>query len=108
MPTANAARWPRCRDRRQAVFQLPGARTAGLAPGSWLGKHQLLHRLAVGGMAEIYLARATGIEQFEKLLVLKRMLPHYAEDHRFIQRFLDEARLAATLSHPNIAHVYDI
>ena len=79
-----------------------------LAPGTGLGKHQLLHRLAVGGMAEIYLARATGIEQFEKLLVLKRMLPQYAGDHRFIRMFLDEARLAATLSHANIAHVYDI
>lgn len=81
---------------------------ASLAPGTWLGRHQLLHRLAVGGMAEIYLARATGIEQFEKLLVLKRMLPQYAADHRFIRMFLDEARLAATLTHPNIAHVYDI
>jgi tRNA A-37 threonylcarbamoyl transferase component Bud32 len=88
----------------------PRGATSGaiLAPGTWLGKHQLLHRLAVGGMAEIYLARATGIEQFEKLLVLKRMLPQYAGDHRFIRMFLDEARLAATLSHPNIAHVYDI
>ncbi|HEX3759998.1 MAG TPA: protein kinase [Kofleriaceae bacterium] len=85
-----------------------GATGAILAPGTWLGKHQLLHRLAVGGMAEIYLARATGIEQFEKLLVLKRMLPQHAADHRFIRMFLDEARLAATLSHPNIAHVYDI
>ena len=91
---------------------LPGApadRAAiGLAPGTWLGKHQILRRLAVGGMAEIYLARATGIEQFEKLVVLKRMLPHYAEDPRFIRRFLDEARLAATFAHPNVAHVYDI
>jgi len=85
-----------------------GTSGAVLAPGTWLGKHQLLHRLAVGGMAEIYLARATGIEQFEKLLVLKRMLPQYAGDHRFIRMFLDEARLAATLSHANIAHVYDI
>jgi hypothetical protein len=85
-----------------------GTSGAGLAPGTWLGKLQLLHRLAVGGMAELYLARATGIEQFEKLLVLKRMLPQYADDHRFIRMFLDEARLAATFSHPNIAHVYDI
>jgi len=81
---------------------------ASLPPGTWLGKHQLLHRLAVGGMAEIYLVRATGIEQFEKLLVLKRMLPQVADDHRFIRMFLDEARLAATFSHPNIAQVYDI
>src|ERR1043165_6888963 len=68
-----------------------GATSAVLAPGSWLGKHQLLHRLAIGGMAEIYLARATGIEQFEKLLVLKRMLPQYAGDHRFIRMFRGDA-----------------
>ena len=94
---------------RSPPGSVPRGDTSGaLAPGTWLGKHQLLHRLAIGGMAEIYLARATGIEQFEKLLVLKRMLPQHAADHRFIQMFLDEARLAATLSHPNIAHVYDI
>ena len=79
-----------------------------LSPGSRLGKYELIRRLAVGGMAEIYLARATGIEGFEKLVVLKRILPQHAANEDFIRMFLDEARLAATLHHPNIAQVYDI
>jgi serine/threonine protein kinase len=77
-------------------------------PGVRLGKYEIVRKLAYGGMAEIALARATGIEGFEKLVVLKRILPQYAENERYIGMFLDEARLAATLEHPNIAHVYDI
>ncbi|MCA9706664.1 MAG: serine/threonine protein kinase [Myxococcales bacterium] len=73
-----------------------------------LGKYQLIRRLATGGMAEIYLARAAAIEGFEKLVVLKRILPQYAESEAFIRMFLAEARLAATLHHPNIVQVYDI
>lgn len=71
-------------------------------------KYQVLRRLAVGGMAEIYLARIQGIEGFEKHVVLKRILPQYSEDPEFRRMFLDEARLAATFHHPNIAQVYDI
>jgi post-segregation antitoxin (ccd killing protein) len=59
-------------------------------------------------MAELYLALATGIEGFEKLVVLKRMLPHLARQDELRAMFLDEARLAATLHHPNIAQVFDI
>lgn len=73
-----------------------------------LGKYELLRRLAVGGMAEIFLARSRGIEGFEKLVVLKRILPHFALDHSFVRMFLQEARLAASLQHSNIAQVYDI
>jgi len=73
-----------------------------------LGKYQLVRRLATGGMAEIYLARAASIEGFEKLVVLKRILPQYAENAAFIRMFLAEARLAATLHHPNVVQVYDI
>ena len=72
------------------------------------GKYRVLKRIAVGGMAEIYLARATGIEGFEKYVVVKRTLPQYSHDERFVRMFLDEARLAARLHHPNIAQVYDI
>ncbi len=77
-------------------------------PGKQLGKYQILKKLAVGGMAEIYLARARGIEGFEKHVVLKRILPEHAKDERFVEMFLDEARLAARLQHHNIAQVYDI
>jgi serine/threonine protein kinase len=67
-----------------------------------------MKRLAVGGMAEIYLARASGSEGFEKLVALKRILPQHALSEEFIGMFLNEARLAATLHHPNIAQTYDI
>src|ERR1700761_785861 len=59
-------------------------------------------------MAELYLARTVGIEGFEKLVVIKRILPQYAANDSFVSMFVNEARLAATLQHPNIAQVYDI
>ncbi|MEX1363331.1 MAG: protein kinase [Nannocystaceae bacterium] len=76
--------------------------------GATLGKYKLIRRLATGGMAELFLARATAIHGFEKLVVLKRILPQHAESDDFIRMFLAEARLAATLHHPNIVQVYDI
>ncbi len=82
--------------------------TSPLAPGVRVGKYELLRRLAVGGMAEIFLARSQGIEGFEKLVVLKSILPQHAVDDEFVCMFLDEARLAATLHHPNVAQVFDI
>ncbi|MCA9676988.1 MAG: serine/threonine protein kinase, partial [Myxococcales bacterium] len=79
-----------------------------LPPGTRFGRYELLRRLAVGGMAELYLARATGIEGFEKLVALKRILPQNAENDDFVRMFLDEARLSATIQHANVAQVYDI
>ncbi len=82
----------------------------GLAPGrdATLGRYEVLCLLATGGMASVHLARAAGIGGFEKLLVIKRILPHAAKDESFIQMFLDEARIAATLDHANVAHVFDV
>src|ERR1041384_3480478 len=76
--------------------------------GQRLGKYQLIRRLAVGGMAEIYLAQASGLEGFEKLIVIKRILPQHALDPQLRRMFLDEARLSATLTHPHITEVYDV
>jgi len=73
-----------------------------------IGKYQLVRRIATGGMAEIFLARAQSIQGFEKLVVLKRILPQHAESEDFIHMFLTEARLAATLHHPNIVQVFDM
>jgi len=73
-----------------------------------LGRYELIRRIAVGGMAEIYLARSAGLEGFEKLVVLKKILPQFASTPEFVAMFLDEARLVAGLSHPNIAQVYDM
>src|SRR5438105_14788835 len=79
-----------------------------LAPGESLGKYQILRKLATGGMAEIYLARSTGTAGFEKLVVIKRILPSAAQDKTLVRMFFDEAKLAATLRHPNIASVIDV
>ncbi|WP_224368679.1 serine/threonine protein kinase [Hyalangium versicolor] len=72
-----------------------------------LGKYQLIRKLATGGMAEVYLAKAAGPMGFEKTLVLKRILPHLAEDPQFVEMFLAEAKLAAQLNHPNIVQIFD-
>ena len=73
-----------------------------------LGSYEILRQLARGGMAELFLARTVGPEGFEKLVVLKKILPKFAESSKFVRLFLDEARLAAALDHPHIAHVYDL
>jgi hypothetical protein len=79
------------------VTAQPRPSTGELGPGTALGKYEILRKLATGGMAEIYLARVRGAAGFEKLVVVKRILPSAAEDPAFVQMFLDEARLAATL-----------
>src|SRR5690606_13978714 len=99
-------RGPRARVVRLANPAVQRARF--LAPGDRLGKHDLIRQIAVGGMAELYLARTVGLEGFEKLVVLKRILPQLANNASFVNMFLNEARLAATLHHPNIAQVFDI
>jgi serine/threonine-protein kinase len=70
--------------------------------------HFVLHkRLARGGMAEVFLARQRGLEGFDRRVAVKRILPHLSVRDDFVQMFLDEARLAARLSHPNIVHIYE-
>ncbi len=73
-----------------------------------LGRYRLLALLATGGMAEIHLARQTGIQGFERLAVVKRILPHLAKEKRFLEMFFDEARIAAQLNHPNIVQIYEL
>ncbi|MFW5878288.1 MAG: protein kinase domain-containing protein, partial [Myxococcota bacterium] len=73
-----------------------------------LGRYRLLKRIAAGGMAEIWLAKQAGAQGFEKLVVVKRILEHLAHDEQFVEMFLDEARLAALLAHPNIVQIFDL
>jgi serine/threonine-protein kinase len=73
-----------------------------------LGRYRLIAPLAQGGMAELFLARHEGPGGFEKDVVIKRVHPHLARDPRFAAMFLDEARLAARLSHPNIVNITDL
>ncbi|MEW5742803.1 MAG: protein kinase [Myxococcota bacterium] len=72
------------------------------------GKYFLVRKLAEGGMAEIFLAKQVGEAGFERNVVVKRMLPHLSTVPDFVSMFLDEARLAASLSHPNIVHITDL
>jgi serine/threonine-protein kinase len=73
-----------------------------------LGPYEPQTLLALGGMAEIYLACQKGIKGFKRLVVIKRILPHLASQRRFIEMFLDEGRIAALLNHPNIVQIYDL
>ena len=72
------------------------------------GKYTLLRRLGHGGMAEVFLAKQMSEGGFEKLVVLKRILPHLASGPEFVTMFLDEARIAADLRHPNIVTIADV
>ena len=76
--------------------------------GSAANSYEILAKLATGGMAEIFLARGASATGVERYVVLKRILRSRAHDQAFVRMFLDEARLAAQLQHPNIAQVYDI
>ncbi|MBI2897757.1 MAG: serine/threonine protein kinase [Deltaproteobacteria bacterium] len=75
---------------------------------SQVGRYQILRKLATGGMAEIFLARQEGMEGVERTVVIKRILQHRARDAEFVTMFLDEARIVATLVHPNIAQIYEL
>jgi eukaryotic-like serine/threonine-protein kinase len=72
------------------------------------GKYQLLEQLARGGMAEVFKAKAHGVEGFEKILVIKRILPELSENRAFVNMFINEAKIAVTLSHANIVQVFDL
>ncbi|MEM6955828.1 MAG: protein kinase, partial [Myxococcota bacterium] len=72
------------------------------------GKYQLLEQLARGGMAEVFKAKAHGVEGFEKILVIKRILEDLSENPDFVDMFINEAKIAVTLSHANIVQVFDL
>jgi len=72
------------------------------------GPYRLVRQIAVGGMAEIHLAKTKGIEGFEKYVALKMIHPNFAEDEQFIQMLVDEAKIAVQLTHGNIAQTFDL
>ncbi|MCA9559856.1 MAG: serine/threonine protein kinase, partial [Myxococcales bacterium] len=71
------------------------------------GRYRLLRRLGQGGMAEVYLAEVAGLGQFRKRIAIKRLLPHYAANERFVSMLRDEAKIAAAIRHPHVAAVLD-
>src|SRR5262245_49894063 len=71
-------------------------------------KYRLIAELGHGGMADVFLAVAPGPAGFNKLVVIKQLRPSLVEDEEFLTMFLDEARLAARLNHPNVIHTYEV
>jgi eukaryotic-like serine/threonine-protein kinase len=76
--------------------------------GEPFGRYELLRVLGAGGMAEAYLARQRSLGGFEKNVVVKRLLPHLSADQSFITMLLEEARVAARISHPNVVQIFDL
>ena len=73
-----------------------------------VGDYVLLGMIARGGMAEIYKAKKKGVKGFEKVIAIKKILSGYGEDDKYIEMLVDEAKIAAELSHPNIVQIYDL
>jgi serine/threonine protein kinase len=94
-------------DRPPSWLRHPSGYTGRVKHGR-IGRYELLHKIAAGGMAEIFLARQWGQGGFFRDVVIKRLFPHYAEHEHALRMFQDEARLLAELSHPNIPQVYDL
>jgi TonB family protein len=76
--------------------------------GIRFGQYVLLDKIATGGMAEVWKARMKGVEGFQKIVAIKKILPHLSDNQDFIEMFVDEAKLAAQLNHNNIIHIYDL
>jgi serine/threonine protein kinase len=87
-------------------------RPAPAPPSSWrddhFGPYKFIDRLAIGGMAEVFKAKKTGVEGFEKVVALKRILPHLSDNKEFLDMFVDEAKMVAGLTHPNIVQIYEL
>jgi hypothetical protein len=107
-PTALRQRSPHDHRRANTTPMRPRRRAHVGVPGEPFGPYMVYERLGVGGMATVHRARAHGIEGFERIVALKRPLPHLVEDERFVRAFVSEARLAAVLQHPNIVQLYDL
>jgi serine/threonine protein kinase/DNA-binding response OmpR family regulator len=73
-----------------------------------VGGYDILGLIARGGMAEIYKAKKKGVKGFEKIIALKKILSGYGKDDKYIEMFVDEAKISAELSHPNIVQIYDL
>src|SRR5262249_14480506 len=91
----------------------PPAAPAASAPGAstsqrTYGPYRLLERIAVGGMAEVFRGKRTGVEGFEKVVAVKRILSHLSDNKEFVDMFIDAAKMVAGLAHPNIVQIFDL
>jgi serine/threonine protein kinase len=79
-----------------------------IQPGTRLGRYELLVPIARGGMARVWAARLNGQRGFQKLVAIKTILPHLADEPEFERMFLDEARIASGVHHPNVCEIYEL
>src|ERR1051325_11032745 len=91
-----------------ALIQAHAEDFKGNIVGERFGKYLLVGEIAVGGMAELFLAVHRGVEGFIKVVVIKRVLPHLSKNPEFVRMFIEEARLEARLEHPNIVRTYEV
>lgn len=89
----------------EAVADHVSASSGRIAP---FGKYLLLQRVSVGGMAEVFKALPANADRIDQIVAIKRILPNIAEDSEFIGMFIDEARIAGQLTHPNICRIYEL
>ncbi len=101
-PSGTSAAPPAPRRREEPAAAVPAS-----GPDRF-GQYEIIEKIASGGMAELYKAKRTGVEGFQKIVAIKKILPHIADDEEFVTMFADEAKLAAQLNHPNIIHIYDL
>src|SRR5436190_21490576 len=73
-----------------------------------IARYEILERLAIGGMAEVYLARERAPHGLTRMVVVKRILPHLAQHESMVQMFLQEARIAARINHPNVVQILEL
>ncbi len=112
----DTARIPALVPERMSIAQPVLAPAAAAAPpeeddpvdGIKFGQYVLLEKIATGGMAEVWKARMRGVEGFQKIVAIKKILPHLSDNQDFIEMFIDEAKFAAQLNHNNIIHIYDL
>jgi hypothetical protein len=90
---------------KETTKTMPGASPAAPEP---FQRYQIVQPLGAGGMAEVFLARQIGDGGFERAVVLKRILPGLVTDSGFVEMFLQEARLASRISHPNVVQIFDV
>lgn len=96
-------------ERKNTVAEESGSRSpVGAHELTRIGRYELIHALGQGGMATVYVGQVTGLAGFEKLVAVKVIHPHLVQERRFVHMFLDEARLAAQILHPNVAAVHDV
>src|SRR5215510_1635707 len=86
----------------------PNAASAPASAPATLGDYTLLTKLASGGMATVYVGRKSGVAGFERLVAIKCCHPHLRDNEDFTTMFLDEARLAASIRHPNVVGTIDV